>query len=297
LNYPPQEFDAPYVMPDGSEVEWNFETIGEIAKILTVDSNGNDATSADFDPDNIVQFGLNFQWARIRLMWTAFEPASYYNAETGEVSIPDSWRTASAWIQDAVWTSHFMPNTTYDGSELLNSGNAFSSGNVAMAITPLWYTCCLGDAIGNFEFDLGVVPKGLNGKYNVGTDADTFRMLKGGQNPEAAFTVLSYLLDQAVPVLAPTYGAFPARPEYQQAWIDSRNEQFDWGINWDVPVASLAYAASPHHESIVPNYNKAYEREFAFQTLLFGDTGADIDTNAELDTLASDLQAIIDEVQ
>ena len=56
LNYPPSSFDEKYVMPDGSEVDWNYDTVAEIAKILTVDANGNDATSADFDPGNIVQY-------------------------------------------------------------------------------------------------------------------------------------------------------------------------------------------------------------------------------------------------
>lgn len=55
LNYPPQEYGAPYIMPDGSEVEWNWETLREIGKILTVDASGNDATMDGFNGDNIVQ--------------------------------------------------------------------------------------------------------------------------------------------------------------------------------------------------------------------------------------------------
>ena len=51
LEYPPQAYGEPYVL-DGEEVEWNFDTLREVAKRLTVDINGNDATSADFDPEN-----------------------------------------------------------------------------------------------------------------------------------------------------------------------------------------------------------------------------------------------------
>ena len=50
LEYPPQVYGDPYVL-DGEEVEWNFDTLREVAKRLTVDVNGNDATSADFDPE------------------------------------------------------------------------------------------------------------------------------------------------------------------------------------------------------------------------------------------------------
>lgn len=299
LNYPPQTFDTMYVMPDGSEVEWNYETVAEIAKILTVDANGNDATMEGFDPANIVQFGFNFQWAELRLMWTDFQPEDWYDEASGTVTIPESWRTGTKWIHDAVWGSHFFPSATYDASELLASGNAFSSGKLAMAVTPLWYTCCLGNSVGNFEWDLAVVPKSLDGNYHVATDADTFRLTKGSANPEAAFTVLSYLLDEGVAILAPTYGAFPARPAAQQPWIDSKAAQFDWGINWDVPVASLAYnnPNDQHHESNLPNWTKVRERTQAFSTLLFGDTGADIDVDAELDSVQADVQAIVDELK
>jgi multiple sugar transport system substrate-binding protein len=218
LNYPPQKFDEKYKMPDGTEVDWNYETVANIAKLLTVDSAGNDATSADFDPENVAQFGLNFQWAKQRLIWTDMQPEDWYDEATNKVTIPDSWRKSTQWLWDATWKDHYIPNTTYASSDLFGAGNVFQSGNLAMAIVPLWYTCCLGDSVGKFEWDFGVVPQSFDGKYHVATDADTFRVDKGTKDADAAFTVLSYLLDEAVPTLAPTYGAFPARPEYQQVW-------------------------------------------------------------------------------
>lgn len=297
LNYPPQNFDEMYVMPDGTEVEWNYETVAMIAKLLTVDASGNDATMDGFDADNIVQFGLNFQWGGLRLVWTHFQPEDWYDEASNTITVPESWRTATQWLHNAMWTEHFMPTNTYASSDLFGAGNVFQSGNLAMAIVPLWYTCCLGDSVGKFEWDFAVVPKSLDGQYHVATDADTFRMTKGSANPDAAFTVLSYLLDQAVPSLAPAYGAFPARPEYQQPFLDSKDAQFDWGINWQVPVNSLAYnnPINQHHESDNPNWQKSADRVSAFYSLLNGDTGAEMDVAAELDILQADLQAIVEE--
>jgi len=57
LPYPPAEHGAPWVDENGVEHEWNIETLTELAKKLTVDANGNDATSPNFDPQKIVQFG------------------------------------------------------------------------------------------------------------------------------------------------------------------------------------------------------------------------------------------------
>lgn len=293
--YPPAEFGEMYVMPDGTEVEWNYDTVRELAMFMTVDANGADATMEEFDPSSTVQFGLNFQWAQYRLAMTDLQPEVFYNAEENSITIPESWVTGSQWLQDAIWTDNFYPNTTFDGSELLNSGNAFASGNLAMSIAPLWYTCCLGDSVGTFEWDIAVVPQSFDGEYHVATDADTFRLTEGSANPEAAFTVLSYLLDEAVPVLTPVYGAFPARPEYQQDFLDSKDAQFDWGINWSVPGASLAYnnPGDQHHESYFPNWQQGQDRMGAFFTLLLGETGADVDVAAELATLESDLNGII----
>lgn len=295
VDYPPSEFGATYVLPDGTEADWNYETLRELAMFMTVDANGNDATMEEFDASNIVQFGLNFQWAAQRLMWTDIQPEDMYDEETSTIVIPESWRTATQWIQDAVWTDSYIPNTTYDGSELLNSGNAFSSGNVAMTITPLWYTCCLGDSVGNFEWDLAVVPQSLDGEYHVATDADTFRLTRGSENPEAAFTALSYLLNEAVPTLAPVYGAFPALEEYQQPFIDGLQERYPWDVNWNVPAESLAFnnPGNQHHEAFFPNFQQGQDRIAAFNTLLFGETGADVDVQAALDELESDLNTIV----
>jgi multiple sugar transport system substrate-binding protein len=293
--YPPAEFGEMYVMPDGTEVEWNYDTVRELAMFMTVDSNGADATMEEFDPELAVQFGLNFQWAGLKLVWTHMQPEDWYDEDANVLTIPESFRTGSEWLQTGVWEDNFIPNTTFSNSELLNSGNVFPSGNLAMSIAPLWYTCCLGDSVGNFEWDIAVVPQSFDGEYHNATDADTFRLTRGSANPEAAFTVLSYLLDEAVPLLTPAYGAFPARPEYQQDFIDAKDAQFDWGINWSIPAASLAYnnPGDQHHESNLPNWQQAYDRVAAFNTLLFGETGGDMDVQAELDALESDLNNII----
>jgi multiple sugar transport system substrate-binding protein len=300
LNYPPQEFGAPYVMPDGSEVPWDYDTLRDIALILTVDGNGNDATMDEFDPDNIVQFGLHFQWAGMRLIWSDFQPeTTYYDWDTGTVTLPDSWRTATHWYWDAMWTDHFMPSESQYKSDAFGAGsdNVFQTGKFGIAIVPLWYTCCIGNSVGNFEWDLAVVPRSLDGEQHVALDADTFRITVGSQHPEEAFTVLQYLLDDAVPVLAPTYGGFPALAEYQQPWIDSKTEQYNWDVNWQVAIDSLSYVnpAAAHHESNLPNWSQVYDRETALQTLLRGDAAASLDVDAELDTFVADVQAITEQ--
>lgn len=300
LNYPPTEFDQQYEMPDGTLVDWNYDTLAQVAEMLTVDANGNDATSADFDPSNIVQYGLNFQWARMRLMWSDFQPeSSYYDPETGTVSVPDSWRDATQWLYDGIWTKHFIPTTTATTSDAFGAGsdNLFQTGKLGMAITPLWYTCCLADSIGKFQWNLAVVPQSADGEYHVAMDADTFRIVESTPHPEEAFVVLQYLLDEAVPELAQTYGAYPARSEYQQPYLDSLTERYGEDLNTQVIIDSIPYVnpSNEHHESNLPNWSQVYDREFSLQTQLFGDSGETMDLNEALDTFQSDVQQIVDQ--
>lgn len=289
LEYPPAKFGDKYVL-DGEEVEWNWDTLATIAKILTVDANGNDATSADFDPSKIVQFGFNHQWGTQRADFSTFGGSPVVDEASGKVVIPENWRAEAQWVYNGIWKDHFIPTATYDASDLLKP-SAFASGKVAMSRVPFWYTCCLGDLKSNW--DLAVVPS-YEGKYFAPADADTFRIYKGTKNPEAAFTVLQYLLGEGAGDLLAAYGAYPARPDLQQAAIDKQKETYPSVENWDAVAPSLEYATVPHHESYYPNYAKGQQRFNDFRTLMYGDTGESMDLNAELDKLQSDLQAIVD---
>jgi multiple sugar transport system substrate-binding protein len=82
LAYPPQKYGEKYVL-DGNEVDWNWETITEVAKRLTVDVNGNDATSPDFDPTQIVQLGYEPQFQSIESVGTFYGgAATLYSGDT-----------------------------------------------------------------------------------------------------------------------------------------------------------------------------------------------------------------------
>ena len=293
LKYPPTKVGDKYTMPDGKQVDWNYDTVAQIAKLLTVDKDGNDATNAKFDPKNTVQYGLNFQWALMRLILTDLQPASFYDAAANKVSLPAEWKKGVQWVWNGLWKDHFMSNATAEASTLL-APSAFDSGKLAMAITPLWYTCCMTDTAGKLKWQMGVVPASFDGKTHVAVDADTFRVFKTTKNPDATYTVLTYLLDKAVPQLAGAYGAFPARPNYQKSWIDDKNKVYTQGVNWQVAIDSLKYSipANLHHEVNFPHFQQGQDRWASFYTLLFGDSGAKMDIDAEWTKLQTDLQSI-----
>lgn len=294
LPYPPQEYGAPYIDADGNEREWNIETMRELAMLLTVDGEGNDATSPDFDPDNIVQFGYGNQFTDLRGRNTLFGAGKFVD-EAGNAVVPDHWAVATQWYYDAMWTDFFHPNGIYGDSDLLSAGNWFESGNLAMASVHLWYaTCCMGGL--DAEWDTAVVPS-YNGQITAKMHADTFSILRTTEHPDAAFTVLRYLIGDAAAELSQIYGGMPARLTLQDSYFDalSTNQFAGQDINWDVVVASAGYPDNPNHEEGMPSELEARDRLNEFTQFL--DQNSGVDVAAELETLTADLQAIFDAAQ
>jgi multiple sugar transport system substrate-binding protein len=290
LNYPPAAYGETYVWDDGTEVEWTVDVLRELGLILTVDANGNDATSEEFDPENIIQWGFNFQWygdgRQIPNMWGADR---LWNPETNEAYVSEEWRTGFEWWYNGMWVDHFIPNAAQEGSDLLGAGNTFNSGNLAMAQSHLWYT----GSIEGTAWNIAPIPS-HNGVTTVRLHADTFRIYGGTQNPVEAFEVLTYLVGDASLDLLAAYGGMPARIDDQEAFFAGLDETFPQGVNWDVARDGLLYADTPSHEEWFPNYLRGRDRVSQFSTLLNSTPGLDIP--AEIDRLVSDLQIMFDEV-
>jgi multiple sugar transport system substrate-binding protein len=288
LEYPPHVYGETYA--DGDL--WTVEKMEELAMLLTVDAEGNDATSPDFDPETIVQFGYHTQWTDPRGHAAALFGADDVIDADGNAYLSDLWRQAFTWYYEGMHVKHFMPNTSYQNSDLLAAGNPFDSGNVAMAHCHLWYTCCNGSVP---NWDMAVVPSYNDaGDVTVKLHADTFRIFAATEHPEEAVEVLLWLTGDAAGELLQIYGGMPGRASQQEAFFTGMDEQFPQGVDWDVAVQGLAYPDVPNHEGNLPNYAKAYDRIGAFQTLY--ETDATLDIDAEMDSLVEDLQAIFDEV-
>ena len=88
------------------------------------------------------------QWAddRSDTEATIFGSSSVVGADGKTAEITDQFATGLKWFNDGVWKDHFIPTKAAIDSDLLGKGNAFQSGNLAMADTHSWYTCCINPA-------------------------------------------------------------------------------------------------------------------------------------------------------
>lgn len=293
LKYPPQKYSEKYKWPDGKEEEWNFDTLAKVAAKLTLDKNGKDATDPKFDKTKISQYGFIYQWqGDVRALGSYWGADTLVDKDGKTAKIPDNWAKSWKWYHDSMWKSSFHPTDPIVQSEEFGATNVWNSGKVAMALTYLWYTCCIENAGKNW--DMAVVPS-YSGKVTANLNADTYRIMKGSKNQDAAFTVLSYFLGPASLKLLKAYGGMPARKADQDAFFKEKDEQFPWKVNWQVAKDGVQYADIPSFEGYFPNYQEAFNRCKAFFNLM--GTDGNLDMDKETAKFKSDLQAIYDKAK
>jgi multiple sugar transport system substrate-binding protein len=302
LNYPPARYGATYTMADGTQVEWNWDTLRDIARILTVDANGMNSTQAGFDRNQIRQYGFTWQYENHPAYWGSYWDSGSLLAPGGSkgkylAQIPDAWKAAWKWTYDAIWGGQpFMANAAVESSAEYSSGNPFNSNRVAMTVQPTWLTCCVANVQ---SWDLAALPA-YHSKVGGRIDEISFRIWKGSPHPQEAFDVLAYLVGEGnrqllfgskeIPQM---YDAMPARIADQSDWVDIQKAIFPNVKNWSVVLDDLNYPDIPSADEYMPNYNMARIRGIKFADLLRG-TG-ELDLDAEMEKYKDDLTTIFNQ--
>jgi multiple sugar transport system substrate-binding protein len=271
---------------------WDWNAVKTAGQKLTLDKNGKNPTQAGFDKNNIVQFGIDFQWWDGRRMASAFGGGNIIADDNKTATISDTFKDAWKWYYDAMWTSSFAPTGKYTSSTLLNNGTTVSSGRIAMDGANGWSINSYGtEGKATFQkWDIAVIPS-WKGKTAGPLDADTFTIAKASKNPDQAFkAMVAIMADQA---LMQVYGGMPADPAVQKAYFDAFDVSLEKvfpgnKVTWAVLGTMLGYPSTPSHEGNLPNFLQASADYSAFYTKLQNTAGLDVD--AEMATLQTTLQ-------
>jgi multiple sugar transport system substrate-binding protein len=293
LKEPPHKYGEQYEMPDGTKVDWSYDTAREIAKKLTVDKNNKDATQAGFDPKKIAQWGLELQRDDLRGMGAYFGPGTLASGDGKTVAIPDAWKAAWKYYYDAIWTDHVsLTGPQFESKDINPKDYPFFAGNTAMSENFLWSTYGVADA--GDDWDLAAIPS-YNGTATAAFNADTFRILKGSKHPDEAFEFMTYLLGDASKDLLLAYGGFPARTADQAAGIEALQAQFENTVDWQVAVDGIEHADKPNFEDFMPAYNESLGLVGSGGKYLtkWGNTPG-LDMDKEFESLRAEMQAIWD---
>lgn len=296
LNLPPSTYGDQYEMPDGTMVDWSWDTVREVGMLLTVDSAGKDATEAGFNPKKIVQYGYAQPWNGAPEWASWFKPGQFLQSDGKTVAAPDGWVDAWQWYNDAAFKDYFMPNADVSAKEEWGAGNAFPTGKIAMGQSYTWYTCCLGETIGT-DWNIAPAPSWNGSAATPDLNADTFRISAGSKHPAEAFQFMTYLLGDASSTLLAIYGGMPARDADQAAFFPNLNttKGFTQNPYWDIAKESYKRAGAASAEAYVPNYLK-------YRDYIYNDFSPKLQKDATMDvsayvtgTLIPAIQAIADE--
>jgi multiple sugar transport system substrate-binding protein len=285
LEYPPQKVGDKYTMPDGSKVDWTWDSLRQIAMLLSVDKDGKDATQSGFDPSKQTQFGFEFQWTEGRRLASAFGSGSLVASDGTTAQFPDAWKAGWKWYYDGIWKDHFIANDTERNSDLLAKGNVLSSGHAAMGHMFQWYICCMSADTkkpGAFKkWDIAAMPANSAGETTAPINIDTFTISKTSPVADRAFEAMTYLVGRLD--LMALYGGTPATGDQLKFFHDvvdpTFTKQFPGNkVNWQVAIDMEGYAESPNHEAEMPNYIKAQDDYGKVFTTLATKSDLNIDT-------------------
>jgi len=298
--YNKDAFDAAgldYPTGDYSDTAWDYDALREMSMELTLDSNGNNAHSPDFDANNIVQWGFDDSWTDMRGFMTRFDPPGVgrptsEDTKTAQVN-SDEYKYGLDWLNKAIWVDHFMADAT--GQEALNaaSGDPFGGGQAAMFYSHTWF---MPEGLIDlpFDYDFAAPPNSQKGTRIARTHADTFYIPKSFENKDASWEVLKWLTaEENIIEVCLVYGCLPSRQSVSEEYTEQMAARYG-DHDYSVIYNSIDYLDSPHHESWMPDVERAndvlgsdiYDRVF---------TEHIEDTDALLEDANTQIQGIFDD--
>ncbi len=210
---------------------WNPDDGGEFEQVirqLTIDANGNNALSEDFDPNNVVQFGFiggpdlggfagQTEWSH----WAASNGFAFTNGLWGDQYFYDDPALAEtlSWFR-SLWQEGLMPPPS---ESTLGRQALFSAGEGAMGTDGSWM---IGSYVSSSDFEVGfgllpIGPEGRKSMFNGLADS----IWVGSDNQEEAWEWVKFLASpECQNIVGDTGVVFPAIPEATERSLAVRAE-------------------------------------------------------------------------
>lgn len=266
---------------------WTWDDVLDIALQLTVDANGNNAASPDFDPENVVQWGtdiINDGW------WRGFQSYLYsWDAHT----ISDDGTTTQGYLnsdnavkaweayRDLVFQHHVAPTANQIGSVEGGRVQMFQDGKVAIGVTyhgPWWQD--VFNATPGLQWGVVPLPAGPNGTHESAVMWMGWGLNAATKHPEEAWKLLKYLTTE------PGQRVFALKALSAVKSVSQDMQRVDdpyWGVFIEEGnhLGALDEQKNPYYGPCV--FNPSQD----LVTRVLSDGGDSIDIKAELDKLAA----------
>ncbi len=225
LYYNKDIFEAAGVAPPPSKAAdaWTWDEFVETAKKLTKDRNGNDATNADFDPQNIDTYGIAFpQWWGGYLPFILSNGGRIVNDEGTEMMLnqPEAVEALQQ-MQDLIYVHHVAP-TPAQSQTLPSADVMMQSRKVAMSIDGMWKVVDFSQL--GMDWGMGVLPRFKEPATVVLSTPKV--IFSATEYPDQAFEFYTYISDPEQVALfkgglwSPLEERYFTDPEKTAEWLE-----------------------------------------------------------------------------
>jgi len=287
IAYPPKQY---------GDSTWTMQKMIEIGQQMTLDQNGNNAASPNFDPTKITQWGWGGWCGPFRTVPGKFGgnplgmSADYKHAEMNT----GGYLEGMQFLYDSIYTTHIRPSSLDEGSTFTGMDFTFESGKVAMFECFSWASYAFPNFTTAGNWNVAAVPTGPHGDVVSSVNADTFAIPAHSKHPDQAWQVATWLMQPEMQSrLCGIFGCIPSRKSLANDWINKMNTDYP-NVDFQVFIDSIGYMdASPNNESWVPNYSKVWDAtENAMSRILSGDSN---NVQQVMDDLQAEVQGYLDE--
>lgn len=245
LYYNKDMFDAAGVAYPDPKTPYTWDEFVATAKLLTLDGNGNNATSPDFDPNNIVQYGCNVDnWTWQLEVWALSNGGAWFAPDGSACTIntPEVAESIQK-VADLYLVEHVAQFR--DGLEDSGIQSTIAAGNVAMATGGTWN---VGTCMNLATFPYGVAPLPVMKKeITICTGGPQVVFAQGSHQAEAMEFIKWYTKEEnswdsliATGIWMPILEEYYVNEELTHKWVDNPN--FSMGYeNFKTSVVDYAH--------------------------------------------------------
>jgi multiple sugar transport system substrate-binding protein len=276
---------------DIPEEGWTYDEFVQIAQQLTLDANGNNATSPDFDPENVVQWGASYPyWGGDTGWWRGFQSFLYsFGAHTisddgtttaGYMNSPEAV-AAWEWYRDFVHNSGATADATIMAATNVPFQDMFTGGTLAILSSyhGPWWQDVFNEAP-DLSWAVVPLPTGPGG-HEAAIMWMGWGINVNSENPEEAWQLLKWLTTepgQRVFALKALTGHIGSAEELQK-----EDDPY-----WSVFLAEVPYQGRLD-DMTTPFYTTCVDIPASeLMGKLFQEGGAEMDIQAELDAFVAE---------
>lgn len=255
---PPHRWDDP---------SWDYDRLVEVARRLTLDSEGRTPNDAGFDASDIVQFGLGHWDTGLHVLGFGgqkYDPATRsMRVDTPEYIAGTQYGADLVHVHHVLATDDTLAGSAGDDPQLA----AWKSGNIAM-IDMCGCDLATWGTGNDFAWDVAPWPKGPVATVST-LNLDVGAVVARSENPEAAFEALRFLLvepENARKLATQGYAAMSPLISERGAFLEEVSADFP---DIDLQLFLDALPFSVNQESWLPAFAEINDLQSQFLDPVF----------------------------